>query len=210
MGRPREHDEFTRGRLLEAAERVSGAEGWEAVTVRRVAEEAGTSTRAVYSLFGSKDGLEQALHEAMFLRLRDLLERQATSDDPRLDLINLALAYRRWATERPQRYALAVHRFLGSGSGQRSAEGIEAARAALDVLRRVLVRCQNAGLLPGREVEDVHRQMRALSHGLAEFENLGLLGPDPRSDWVTGVGAALDGLGQTSERAPTAAPAVAG
>lgn len=207
MGRPREHDEFTRERLLEAAERVSGAEGWDAATVRRVAEEAGTSTRAVYSLFGSKEGLEQALHEAMFLRLRDLLERQASSEDPRLDLINLALAYRRWATERPQRYALAVHRFLGSGSGQRSAEGIEAARAALDVLRRVLIRCQDAGLLPGREVEDVLRQMRALSHGLAEFENLGLLGPDPRSDWVIAFGAAVDGLGQ---RAPTAAPAVAG
>jgi AcrR family transcriptional regulator len=210
MGRPREHDEFTRERLLEAAERVSAAEGWEAVTVRRVAQEAGTSTRAVYSLFGSKEGLEQALHEAMFLRLRDLLERQAPSEDPRLDLINLALAYRRWATERPQRYAIAVHRFLGSGPGRRSAEGLEAARAALDVLRRVLMRCQDAGLLPGREVEDVLRQMRALSHGLAEFENLGLLGPDPRSDWVTAFGAAVDGLGQTSDSAPTAAPAVAG
>lgn len=209
MGRPREHDEYTRERLLEAAERISATEGWEAVTVRRVAEEAGTSTRAVYALFGSKEGLEQALHEAMFLRLRDLLERQTPSEDPRDDLIELALAYRRWATERPQRYAIAVHRFLGSGSGQRSAEGLEAARAALDVLRAVLVRCQNAGLLPGRELEDVHRQIRALSHGLAEFENLGLLGPDPRSDWVTVIGAAVDGLGRARDIPPAAAPAVA-
>jgi AcrR family transcriptional regulator len=43
--------------------------GWSAVTVRRVAEEAGTTTRAVYSLFGSKQGLEEELHRAMFERL---------------------------------------------------------------------------------------------------------------------------------------------
>ena len=37
MGRPREHDEETRERLLDAAERVSASDGWDAVTVRRVA-----------------------------------------------------------------------------------------------------------------------------------------------------------------------------
>jgi AcrR family transcriptional regulator len=209
MGRPKEHDEFTRERLLEAAERISGTEGWEAVTVRRVAREAGTSTRAVYALFGSKEGLEQALHEAMFLRLRDLLEGQAPSEDPRADLIELALAYRRWATERPQRYAIAVHRFLGSGSGQRSAEGIEAARAALEVLDRVIRRCQDAGMFLGQEVEAVARQLRAAVHGLAEFENLGLLGPDPRADCVTVVEAVLDGLGASKSTAPATVPAAA-
>jgi AcrR family transcriptional regulator len=48
MGRPREHDAATRARLLSAAARLSADEGWSAVTVRRVAEEAGTTTRAVY------------------------------------------------------------------------------------------------------------------------------------------------------------------
>ena len=74
MGRPKEHDEATRERLLDAAERLSATHGWEALTVRGIAEEAGTSTRAVYALFGSKQGLEQALHEVMFTRLRDLMQ----------------------------------------------------------------------------------------------------------------------------------------
>src|ERR671935_3096681 len=110
MGRPREHDEATRERLLEAAERLSGAKGFEAVTVRAVAEAAGTSTRAVYALFGSKEGLEQALHQAMFTRLRDLERGRRRREDPRADLLELALAYRRWAVERPERYAAAIHR----------------------------------------------------------------------------------------------------
>src|ERR671936_1283772 len=96
MGRPREHDEATRERLLQAAERLSAAKGIEAVTVRAVADAAGTSTRAVYALFGSKEGLEQALHQAMFTRLRDLLEAVERTDDPRRDLLELALGYRRW------------------------------------------------------------------------------------------------------------------
>ena len=196
MGRPREHDEETGERLLEAAERVSASDGWEAVTVRRVAEEAGTSTRAVYALFGSKEGLEHAMHEAMFLRLRDLSQGRERKEDPRRDLIELALAYRRWATERPQRYAIAIHRFLGPQAAPRSDEGLAVARAALEEVRQAVTRCHDAGLLPGRDVEDVVVHVRAVVHGLAEFENLGLLGPDPRSEWLTIAGALLDGLGK--------------
>ena len=57
MGRPREHDERTRAALREAAERLVAAGGPGALSVRAVAEEAGTTTRAVYSVFGSKEGL---------------------------------------------------------------------------------------------------------------------------------------------------------
>ena len=57
MGRPREHDDATRARLLHAAEHLSATKGFEAITVRAVAEEADTTTRAVYALFGSKEGL---------------------------------------------------------------------------------------------------------------------------------------------------------
>jgi AcrR family transcriptional regulator len=195
MGRPREHDESTRERLLEAAEHVSAAEGWDAVTIRRVAREAGTSTRAVYALFTSKEGLEQALHEAMFARLHELLVGGPRSGDARRDLLEQALAYRRWAIERPQRYAIAMHRFLGPRAGPRSPEGLAVARAALGELQGVVRRCHAAGLLGPRDPEDVVLQLRALVHGLAELENIGLLGADPEATWRTTTEALIDGLG---------------
>jgi AcrR family transcriptional regulator len=201
MGRPREHDERTRERLLEAAERVSETDGWEALTVRRVAREADTSTRAVYALFDSKEGLEQALHEAMFARLLELSRARRRSDDPRRDLDSLTLAYRQWATERPQRYAIAMHRFLGTRAAPRSEEGLRLARAALDELRQVVLRCHHAGLLGDSDPEQVAVQLRALAHGLAEFENIGLLGPDPESEWLLAAGALLDGLNKAGARA---------
>jgi AcrR family transcriptional regulator len=193
MGRPREHDEATRERLLQAAERLSATKGFEGVTVRAVAAEADTSTRAVYALFSSKEGLEQALHQAMFTRLRDLLQASPRSGDPRHDLLELAFAYRRWAVERPQRYALAMHRFVGRSARPRSEEGLAVSRAALDELRQAVVRAHEAGVLGDREPEDVVAQMRAVVHGLAEFENLGLLGPDPEARWRSTIAAQLDG-----------------
>ena len=54
MGRPREHDEHTRVALLAAAEQLVAEGGPTQLSVRAVADAAGTSTRAVYSLFGSK------------------------------------------------------------------------------------------------------------------------------------------------------------
>jgi AcrR family transcriptional regulator len=192
MGRPREHDDATGERLLEAAERLSSTKGFEAITVRAVAEEAGTSTRAVYALFGSKEGLEQALHESMFTRLRDLLQAREHSDDPLDDVLVQALAYRRWAVERPERYALAMHRFVGQGARPRSEEGLAVSREALDELIQAVRRCQDAGLLVA-DLDDVVTHLRAVVHGLAEFENLGMLGPDPERHWRTVVTAVLEG-----------------
>jgi AcrR family transcriptional regulator len=194
MGRPKEHDEATRQRLLDAAERLSASHGWEALTVRRIAEEAGTSTRAVYALFGSKEGLEQALHQAMFTRLRDLLQACERTDDPRHDIAVQSLAYRQWAVERPERYALAMHRFVGQRSRPRSDEGLAVSREALGELRQAVRRCHDAGMLLGdRDPEEVVTHLRAMVHGLAEFENLGMLGPDPEAHWMTAVSAQLDG-----------------
>src|SRR5919204_1046801 len=130
MGRPKEHDEATRERLLQAAEALSASKGFESLTVRAVADAAGTSTPAGYALFGSKEGLEQALHQAMYTRLRDLERGRRRRKDPRADLLELALAYRRWAVERPERYAAAIHRLAQPRPA--SAEGIAVSREALD------------------------------------------------------------------------------
>jgi AcrR family transcriptional regulator len=199
MGRPKEHDDATRERLLQAAEHLSATEGFDALTVRAVAQEAGTTTRAVYALFGSKDGLEQALHQSMYTRLRDLERGRRRREDPRADLLELALAYRRWAIERPERYAAAIHR-LGQPRRPASEAGVAVSREALDELRQAVQRCHDGGLLEV-EPEDVVIQMRAVVHGLAEFENLELLGPDPESHWRTVVSAMLDGYLQESAAA---------
>jgi AcrR family transcriptional regulator len=53
VGRPREHDETTGESLRAEAERIVAEHGLSAVSVRAVADAAQTTTRAVYSTFGS-------------------------------------------------------------------------------------------------------------------------------------------------------------
>ncbi|MFW6090422.1 MAG: TetR/AcrR family transcriptional regulator, partial [Actinomycetota bacterium] len=94
MGRPRLHDEGMRQRLLDvAAERVS-LQGADALSLRKLAAAADTSTAAVYSLFGSKAGLLAALHERAFRRFGERQAAVGTSDDPVEDIVRLGLAYR--------------------------------------------------------------------------------------------------------------------
>ena len=71
MGRPRLHDDATREALLGAAEALVEAGGPGALSVRAAADTIGTSTRAVYSIFGSKEGLLSALAQRSFELLRD-------------------------------------------------------------------------------------------------------------------------------------------
>ena len=54
MARPNKHDATTREALLDAAETLLAVGGPDAVSVRSVADAVAVSTRAVYSVFGSK------------------------------------------------------------------------------------------------------------------------------------------------------------
>jgi AcrR family transcriptional regulator len=191
VGRPREHDAATRERLLSAAARISADEGWGAVTVRRVAEEAGTTTRAVYSVFGSKQGLEETLHAAMFERLRELMHTTPKTGDARTDLLEMRHAYRQWATEQPERYA-AMMRYLGPRAAPRSDEGRALARDATIELRAAVARCAEAGLLAPGDIDEFTVRWRAVGHGLAEFENRGVL-QDGDASWHAVLSALLDG-----------------
>src|SRR5690348_11486046 len=101
MGRPREHDEHTGLALLAAAERIVQTGGLDSLSLREVAAEAGTSTRAVYSLFGSKDGLVAALGARAFELLHEGLDALPVTDDARQDVIEAALMFRRFALEHP-------------------------------------------------------------------------------------------------------------
>jgi AcrR family transcriptional regulator len=199
VGRPREHDAATRERLLAAATRLAADEGWGAVSVRRVADAAGTTTRAVYSVFGSKQGLEEALHMAMFERLRELMRATPKTGDPRADLLAMRHAYRRWATERPERYA-AMMRFLGPRAAARSAEGLALARAASAELREAVARCADVGLIAHDDIDALTMEWRAVGHGLAEFETHGVI---QRGDeaWRSALSALFDGYASRAQGA---------
>src|SRR3954471_2459287 len=71
--------------LVEAAFRLLEAEGPEALSVRRVAAEAGVAPMGVYTHFDGKSGVVDALFRAAFESLTDSLEQVAEAtvgEDP--------------------------------------------------------------------------------------------------------------------------------
>src|SRR5262245_27977339 len=110
MGRPKQHDEKTAAALLDAAERKVAESDVDALSLREVAREAGTTTRAVYSLFGSKEQLIGALGARAYELLKEGLEELPVTDDPRRDVVEASIMFRRFALGHPALFSIAFHR----------------------------------------------------------------------------------------------------
>src|SRR4051812_48450808 len=194
MGRPKEHGAQTRAALLAAAAELLHAEGPGAVSVRRVAAAVGTSTRAVYSLFEDKDGLLRALSIEVAETMRRHHEAVPGSDDPIAEIVELALAYRAAALEKPKLYDL----FFGtvSPSADHADPLFALVYRSFERVLRVVRRAIADGVFPGRAEFDIGLNLFALVHGLASLELRGVLGDGAESVWRQSIGGALIGLQQ--------------
>jgi AcrR family transcriptional regulator len=200
VGRPRRHGEQTGGALLDAAERIVESEGLEALTVRRVGDAVGTTTRAVYSVFGSKDGLVVALGARAFELLRVEIEALPTTRNPAADLVDAgAGVFRRFATGHPALFRIGVqHSFPDA---ELAAGFRDVAAAALAGLTARVERLEAAGLLAGRTVRDAARAFHALCEGLAAIELRGLLpAGDEERIWRDALAALVHGFASRPPR----------
>jgi len=96
-----------RGEILDAAERIFVAEGYEAATIRRIADAVGVSSTALYLHFPDKACI---LAEICRRTLEHLLARNrelAALPAPPLERVRLMVdAYMRWGLEHPNAYQL--------------------------------------------------------------------------------------------------------
>ncbi|MFD1813740.1 TetR/AcrR family transcriptional regulator [Rhodococcus gannanensis] len=108
----------TRDAVLAAALEIVTAEGPGALTVRRLAIAAETSTMAVYTHFGSIGGVADAVVADGFDRLRRTTAGAPRTGDALSDLFAIALTYLAFACEHPELYSL-----MFQHSGTRSNRG---------------------------------------------------------------------------------------
>lgn len=90
---PRTADPTVRAALVAAAARILAADGPRALTTRRLAAEAGATTMAVYTHFGSMDEVRKVVRQEAFAQLAAAQEALAATGDPVADLTAAALAY---------------------------------------------------------------------------------------------------------------------
>ena len=170
VGRRPEHDDGTRAALRAAAERLVAEGGPAALSVRAVAAEAGTTTRAVYSLFGSKEGLVvDALAQSAFEFLADGVDKLVETDDPIADLVAVGVpVFRTLVLEHPALYRIAFQRIV---PGLRAGPEVTAARALAHTrLHAKIQRVEEAGLLGTKTVLEAAVEFNAMLEGLANAE----------------------------------------
>lgn len=172
MARPRLHDDTLRARLLAVATEAISDGGAAAVTVRDVARRAGTSSSAVYSLFGGREALVRAVGDDAFDRFAARLAAVPRSGDPAADLLALGLAYRTHALDEPQVYRVM---FSTAGAGAQD----PGRQAAADSASFAALRDAVAAVLgTGSDPQEPALALWALVHGLVELELDGLLPGD--------------------------------
>lgn len=179
MARPA--DPAVRAALLEAAAARLAAGGADAVSVRAVATDVGTSTQAVYTYFGSKDVLLRAIVVEAFERLDTRLREVPRTDDPVADLLAVGLAYRANALANANLYRVMFDRnplALTSPVDHPALDGdldigLDAFLALVEAVRR----CTEAGLLVG-DPDAIALQIWSVAHGTVSLELAGFLDGD--------------------------------
>jgi AcrR family transcriptional regulator len=202
MGRPRQHDQSTATALLEAAERIVEHEGLAALTVRRVANDVGTTTRAIYSSLGSKPVLVAGLGVRAFDLLAGMVDPLPLTDDPAADLVRVGVdGFRAFVLTHPALYRVGIQ--LTDVPPEAIAAIDAAAERALVTLHRRIRRVQEIGGLGSRSLSDATLEFHATCEGLAGLElRSAIQTTDGQRLWTDTLRSLVAGWGTAPEPGP--------
>lgn len=195
MPRPRKRD-YTELRrdLIDTGGRILAEEGPAALSTRRVAQDTGVSTTAVYNLFGDKAGLVREMFVAGFERLGEAFAAAPRTADPVADLLSLGHAYRASARANPHLYELMFGRPVREF--QPDAETGARIRGTFEALTAAVARCVDEGAFAPAAAYDIAVQLNAVVHGLSSLELRGALGSEDEADahWERTLASFVRGL----------------
>lgn len=169
------HDEALRIRLLDEAGRLLSDEGPAALSLRRLAKDVGTSTTAVYSLFGSKSALVRAVYLEGFSRFGARLDAVPRTDDPIADVLSLGVAYRESALADPHLYAVMFGLVIPEFEPDPEDKAVSV--ATMDPLVNAVREIMAAGQLVDTTPETAAIGLWAHAHGLVSLELGGSMPP---------------------------------
>jgi AcrR family transcriptional regulator len=169
---PKVADPAIRTTLIETAARLIATEGPSALTLRRLADDVGTSTMAIYTHFGGMTELRREVRREGFARLAEYLSAVPVTRDPVTDLSLLGWAYFTNAVTNPNLYRAMFMDHPVDDEDRGS--GVD----TFMLLLHGIERCIDAGrFTTTTDAVELATQIWALSHGLvalhlAEFLSL--------------------------------------
>ena len=168
-------EETMRDRVLRVADELLAAEGPDALSLRKIADLAGTSTQAVYTQFGGKPGLTDAMYRSGYQRLADEIDALPDIDDPIERMRTYSFAYRRVALANPEHYKLMTGRPIADYDPPR--DSLRFAASTMEPLVDAVRAACAAGVLEG-DPRTVAMRLWAAGHGRVSLELHGLVEVD--------------------------------
>lgn len=171
-----EGSQALRAGLLDCAGRILAEGGPAALSLRELTRRSNCSTKVIYTLFGGKEGLTEALYlEGFEILRRSVLQERRRADTPLQALEAACLAYRQMALRHPHFFAVMF------GGHLREFEPSEEARARalgpLEVLADIVREARGGAGDPAAGDEDARDtavRLWAAVHGPVSLELQGL------------------------------------
>ncbi|MFD0682176.1 MULTISPECIES: TetR/AcrR family transcriptional regulator [unclassified Paenibacillus] len=161
--------------VVDAAATLLQEEGPESVTVRKVSQKMGCSTKIIYSLFVNKEGLAQQLYLDGCKLLANEFEGTPQAADPAQQMLNLGETFWQFG----QRYSSYYKLMFGGAFAdfKPDEESMHGTVTAMRQLLTVISNAQEKGLIPEQyDTDSVIRIFWASLHGVIHLYIGGHLG----------------------------------
>lgn len=175
----------TRQSILAVARELFLLKGFEATTIRNIAEKIEYSPSTIYQHFKDKNEIFYTIHSEAFAELVRYLNASEIHKNPMDQLIALGQIYIQFALENPELYDLmfimeAPIDFLNYLEDTNWIEG----KTAFDYLKSIIANCIKQGLIIETDLESLSYLVWSIVHGLVTISikkrglRIGLSDPD--------------------------------
>lgn len=161
--------------LIQAGIKILAEGGIEHFSLRKVAREAGVTHSAPYAHFADKQAMIAAIstdgYRKIFERINAMVDQYP--NNPLRQFIETAWAYVSFGFDEPDHF-----KFTFSGSVEREREYpalVEITSKTFDVLRQLIIRCQQAGLIDGGEPDLAAVTVWGFVHGFVHLIQEGMV-----------------------------------
>ena len=170
-----------RGEILEAAQRIFVAEGYQGATIRKIADEVGVSSTALYMHFKDKDEILLEISDGAINRLLEINSELSVRPIDAVTRVRLMLdAYMEFALENPNAYQLVFCAHAGVMSDAKTeatqALGDRCFQKFIDVVEEIAA----SGRLRTGSVDSAAQVLWTSCHGLVS-----LIITKPTFKWAT-------------------------
>jgi len=200
-------DEKTSERILRKAEEILANEGYDGLSMRKIAARVGISQAAIYRHYSDKAQLVARIVAAGYGRLVAMAERVFAAQGSAEDKLRSAIrGYIELSLERPELFKAVMLRDIGPAQkgAEVLAEGVSSGRRTFALLAQTLAAGMEAGTFRRADPEITAQAVWAAMYGLAARLILERVPPGPRRvALVDGlaeiVAAGLRGEGKVNE-----------